>query len=116
MAYYLTTKEYNNLYAEAHKNIRESLRCKLFVRNPTTRDWLAKSVCDAIKVECTVFTDPGLSSVRSSLADRVAVRVTESNQVPRGDSTFGFVILPIILASVLSWLIQKLLNYIFPNV
>lgn len=97
---------------------------RTLVRSQARRNWLAVEVAEAIYAESYehVGADKADSAARMALADAVTRRVEERNTSAEcvaafeGDNEFGvgFVILPIILAAILSWMVMRLLDYLFP--
>lgn len=73
------------------------------------RKWLSIATVSAIDAELGSHfnaADPN-SDGRRAMIKAVKERVTKMNQ------DYGFVILPIILFAIISWLIQRLLDYLF---
>ena len=84
----------------------------LLVRSPAQRLWLCHEIAAAAEQQwyCTKFgaRDPATN------ARREMVRVIRSTVKKRNENC-GFVIESIILAAILSWLIQRLLDWMFLN-
>lgn len=81
------------------------------VRAENKRKWLSIATVNAIGCELGNHfnaADPA-GDGRKSMIKAVKARVTKMNQ------DYGFIILPIILFAIISWLIQRLLDHLFLN-
>lgn len=109
-------KQYDQLTDYAQQLVDTSWRTTLLIRKPEARAWLAKTACEGIVSECNNASDYSLPGLQDALRERVYDYVVKANTVQAGNGDYGFVIASILLAAVLGWLIQKLLDHLFPNV
>lgn len=112
---FLTVKQYDSLTDYADQLVNTSWRTKVLLRNPQAKAWLAKTACEGIVSECNTVSDYSSPGLQDALRERVYDYVVKANSLKGSTGEVGFVISSIILAAVLSWLIQKLLSHIFPN-
>lgn len=113
----LSATEYESSYTAAGEMLGSDWRSRYVLRDPAKREWLATAITEAVDAEYPQFA--GVLHrwhLRRQMESCVSDRVKQANVEDLGAGTFGFVILPIVLAAILSWLIQKLLNHLFPNV
>lgn len=105
----LLAAQYDGLYGAAQSELRGSI----LVRSQRKRDWLAQVVRKAIDEECGVCG--GVQSMgrnyqgmfRDSMIANIKDRVHHENK------KCGSIILTVILMAVLSWLIQRMLDWLF---
>src|SRR3954471_612847 len=109
----ITLKQYDGLADYADKVVQTSWRTRLLIRKQQSRSWLAKTACEGIVAECNNVSTIGSPGLQDALRERVYDYVLEANTVKGSMGESGFVISTIILAAILSWLIQKLLDHLF---
>ena len=121
------THDQLELQAHAAELIRGSWVGTL-VRSESKRKWLASELADALAAEHRAESVRGWATSEhrdrfaASIASRIKGRNCDKvvcaafNASTSADDTVGdFIILPIILAAVLSWLIGRLLDWYFPQ-
>jgi hypothetical protein len=122
----LTPENRNALRAQAASELANGWP-RWFVLRQSKRDWLAREVADAIYDEFHEFVGAEYGgSARRKLVLAVQRRVTDRNTDagyvaayyaatgdPNGEQ-YGSIILMIILGAILSWLIGRLLDWLFP--
>jgi len=105
----LTSQQYASVYGAAEYELVRSWA----VRDPAKRKWLALVVAEEINYgpSATYGLAEHDQSYRAAFIEQVKLRIRARNE--RDGGKYGFVIWPILLAAVLSWLIQKLLDDLF---
>ncbi len=121
----LTSEAQNALEAQSLVLIRSSW-VGTFVRSERKRAWLAKECAEAIAAEAksnTYMTCTGVvrnamhcaATSRIKGRNRDAAVCTAFNESAAADDRVGdFIILPIILTTVIGWLVWRLLDLMFP--
>lgn len=103
----LTDAQHDALYGHATTELSRGLTGSLLL-SAEQQAWLAREARDAIDADYPQFA--GLH--RNSKAMR-AYRASIRKRIHASNKRCGFVITTIILAAVLSWLIQRLLDHLF---
>jgi len=104
--------QYNGVYEGSKADLKGSM----LVQDDRKREWLANALTKATDEEYGMHlnvSDPN-SDGRRAMHKAIRDRVLKMNR-EYGHEEYGFVILPIILMAVLTWVVKRILDRLFPR-
>lgn len=109
----LSAKQRDRGHEAAAAGFKESLFCRMMLPDPAKQTFLSGKVMDAIEIESGKYTGSAFSTVMEDTKVRREFRAKVYHRVRNDPEVYGF-IMTIVLIAILTWVIKRILDVLFP--